>query len=81
MRDDGRLPSTQLYNHVWRKDENGRTKFNKRIEAKCIKLEFGTIATDWTPAPEDVEDSISTVSTSLVSLASTLLDPEQGEIH
>lgn len=81
LRDDGRLPSTQLYNHVWRKDENGRTKFNKRVEAKYTKLEFGTIATDWTPAPEDVAENISTVSTSLVSLASTLLDPEQGEIH
>ena len=46
-----------------------------------IKLERGTIATDWAPAPEDVADSISTVNTSLVSLASTLLDTEQGEIH
>ncbi len=46
-----------------------------------IKLERGTIATDWAPAPEDVNDRISTVNTSLVSLASTLLDPEQGEIH
>lgn len=46
-----------------------------------IKLERGTIATDWAPAPEDVNDRISTVNTSLVSLASTLLDPNQGEIH
>lgn len=81
LRDDGRLPSTQLYNHVWRKDENGRTKFNKRVEAKYTKLEFGTIATDWTPAPEDVAESVSTVNNSLTALASTLLDPEQGEIH
>ena len=81
LRDDGRLPSTQLYNHVWRKDENGRTKFNKRVEAKYIKLERGTVTTDWTPAPEDVAESVSTVNTSLTSLASTLLDPDQGEIH
>lgn len=53
----------------------------KEVRFWDIKLERGTVATDWTPAPEDVEDSISTVSTSLVSLASTLLDPEQGEIH
>lgn len=45
-----------------------------------VKLERGTVATDWTPAPEDVAESVSTVSTSLVSLASTLLDPDQGEI-
>ena len=81
LREVGRLPMIQLYNHVWRKDENGRTKFNKRIEAKYIKLERGTVATDWTPAPEDVEESVSKVNTSLTSLASTLLDPEQGEIH
>lgn len=48
---------------------------------KNVKLERGTVATDWTPAPEDVAESVSTVNTSLVSLASTLLDPEQGEIH
>lgn len=45
-----------------------------------VKLERGTIATDWTPAPEDVAESISTVNTSLVSLASTLLDPNEGDI-
>ena len=81
LRDDGRLPNVQLYNHVWRKDENGRTKFNKRVEAKYIKLERGTIATDWTPAPEDVAESVNTVNTNLTNLANTLLDPEQGEIH
>ena len=36
------------------------------------KLERGTVATDWTPAPEDVAASVRTVNTSLVSLASTL---------
>ena len=51
---------------------------NENVRAK---VEFGTVATDWTPAPEDVEESVSTVNTSLTSLASTLLDPEQGEIH
>lgn len=45
------------------------------------KVEFGTVATDWTPAPEDVAESVSKVSTSLVSLTNQLLDPEQGEIH
>lgn len=46
-----------------------------------VKLERGTVATDWTPAPEDVEESVSNVNTSVTSLASTLLDPDQGEIH
>ncbi len=50
---------------------------NENVRAK---VEFGTIATDWTPAPEDVAESVSTVNTSLVSLASTLLDPNEGDI-
>lgn len=58
LREGGRLPFIQLYAHLWRKDENGRTRFNKRIEAKYIKLERGTVATDWTPAPEDLDNSI-----------------------
>ena len=51
---------------------------NENVRAK---VEFGTVVTDWTPAPEDVAESVSTVNTSLVSLASTLLDPDKGEIH
>lgn len=51
---------------------------NEKVRAK---VEFGAIVTDWTPAPEDVAESVSKVNTRLVSLSSTLLDPEQGEIH
>ena len=81
LREDGRLPMMTLSNSSFQKDENGKIKFAKRVEAKYIKLERGSIATDWTPAPEDVAESVSTVNTSLVSLESKLLDPEQGEIH
>ena len=58
---------------------NGRTI--DMVAVRNIKLERGTIATDWTPAPEDVAESVSTVNTSLVSLESKLLDPTTGEIH
>ncbi len=58
---------------------NGRTI--DMVAVRNIKLERGTVATDWTPAPEDVAESVSKVNTSLVSLASTLLDPDKGEIH
>lgn len=51
---------------------------NENVRAK---VEFGTVATDWTPAPEDVAESVNTVNTNLTNLANTLLDPEQGEIH
>ncbi len=46
-----------------------------------VKLERGSIATDWTPAPEDVAESVSTVNTNLTNLANTLLDHNTGEIH
>ena len=51
---------------------------NEKVRAK---VEFGAIVTDWTPAPEDVAESVSKVNTSLTKLSSTLLDPDKGEIH
>lgn len=42
---------------------------NENVRAK---VEFGTVVTDWTPAPEDVEESVRTVNTSLTSLTSQL---------
>ncbi|WP_303818905.1 phage tail protein [Actinobacillus minor] len=36
-----------------------------------IKLELGNIATDWTPAPEDVEQSVTAVSADLTSYKQT----------
>lgn len=51
---------------------NGRTI--DMVAVRNIKLERGTVATDWTPAPEDVAESVT-------ALENKLLDPEQGEIH
>lgn len=42
----------------------------KNIEAKKIKLEYGTISTDWSPAPDDVQSQITANSTALTSLDS-----------
>lgn len=39
------------------------------IEASRPKLEIGTIATDWTPAPEDVQSGIETNTSSITQLA------------
>lgn len=36
---------------------------NGSLIVSCIKLEKGTKATDWTPAPEDVDSSIASVQT------------------
>lgn len=54
---------------------NGRTI--DMVAVRNIKLERGSIATDWTPAPEDVEESISTVNTSVTDLASQLTTSAQ----
>ncbi|WP_386696665.1 phage tail protein [Lonepinella sp. MS14436] len=42
------------------------------LEVRKIKLEKGTIATDWTPAPEDVEQSVSILSAKIDSVQTTL---------
>ena len=36
--------------------------FNKVVRLKKIKLEKGTIATDWSPAPEDIDNKIEVLS-------------------
>lgn len=43
-----------------------------------IKLERGTIATDWTPAPEDADSTISAVSADLTSYKQTQATQEQA---
>ncbi|WP_417147158.1 hypothetical protein, partial [Porphyromonas sp.] len=53
----------------------------KEVRFWDVKLERGTIPTDWTPAPEDVAESVSTVNTNLTNLTNTLLDTNTGEIH
>lgn len=51
------------------------------ITTSNITLVKGTIGLEsYVPAPEDVEESVSKVSTSVIDLSSKLLDPKQGEI-
>ena len=42
------------------------------------KLEFGNMATDWSPAPEDTDNKISTVSQTVDSISSIVSDPTTG---
>lgn len=46
-----------------------RNPSNKVVYFRYLKLEKGNKATDWTPAPEDVESSITTVSTTATQTA------------
>lgn len=43
-----------------------------RESYKCIKLEKGTKATDWTPSPEDTDSKITTLSTNYTKLDQSL---------
>nr|DAI52627.1 MAG TPA: tail protein [Caudoviricetes sp.] len=45
---------------------------------KLPKLEIGNLPTDWTPAPEDVDNKISTVSQTVDSISSIVSDPTTG---
>ncbi len=78
-RDDSAKSNTHLNLFRGANHPNNKKSYNTTITR--IKLERGTVATDWTPAPEDVEESVSKVNTSVTDLKRTLLDPEQGEIH
>ncbi|MDS3413961.1 peptidase S74, partial [Streptococcus pneumoniae] len=45
---------------------------NNNYSVRRIKLEKGTLATDWSPAPEDIEDQISTVESTFKQRANSL---------
>lgn len=45
---------------------------------KLPKLEIGNLPTDWTPAPEDVDNKISTVSQTVDGISSIVSDPATG---
>ncbi|NQM29494.1 hypothetical protein HO415_02175 [Streptococcus suis] len=43
---------------------------NNDYSIQLLKIELGTIATDWTPAPEDFENELSSVKTTITQTAS-----------
>lgn len=48
------------------------------IQQAGLKLEKGNIPTDWSPAPEDTDNKISTVSQTVDSISSIVSDPDTG---
>ena len=48
------------------------------VYIKLPKLEVGNLPTDWTPAPEDTDNKISTVSQTVDSISSIVSDPTTG---
>ncbi|WP_273705676.1 phage tail spike protein, partial [Leuconostoc mesenteroides] len=51
---------------------------NGQIQFAGYKLEEGTIATDWSPAPEDVQSDIAQVKITADSVSSIVSDPKTG---
>ncbi|HGO5853630.1 TPA: phage tail protein [Mannheimia haemolytica] len=45
---------------------------------KQVKLELGNVATDWTPAPEDVESSVNAVSAKIDTIQQTLANSDSA---
>lgn len=39
---------------------------------KCVQIEKGNVATDWTPAPEDFENSITTITNNMSNITQTV---------
>lgn len=50
----------------------------KSVTYHHIKVETGNLPTDWTPAPEDTDNKISTVSQTVDSISSIVSDPTTG---
>ena len=51
---------------------------SNRVLISNIKFEKGTLPTDWSPAPEDTDNKISTVSQTVDSISSIVSDPTTG---
>ena len=52
---------------------------NSEYTINKIKLERGTVATDWTPAPEDAESSIANVSAELNNYQKTTAEKDKAQ--
>lgn len=48
------------------------------VYIKLPKLALGNLTTDWSPAPEDIDNKISTVSQTVDSISSIVSDPTTG---
>lgn len=64
----GMTPEDNIYNaylQIYRLPNNGTVTSNTTIH--WIKVEKGNKPTDWTPAPEDIDDSISSLSSRITT--------------
>lgn len=57
---------------------NGTYKNTDWLAFHSVKLEKGNVATDWTPAPEDVDSAVSTVSAKIDTIQQTLANSDSA---
>ncbi|HDZ3545240.1 TPA: DUF1983 domain-containing protein, partial [Mannheimia haemolytica] len=57
---------------------NGTYENTDWLAFHSVKLEKGNVATDWTPAPEDVESSVSVVSAKIDTIQETLANADSA---
>lgn len=62
-------------------DDSSNTRQYVTAEITNLKIEKGTMATDWTPAPEDVNSSISNSSADTLSKANNYTDNKNNEVQ
>ncbi|MCH4482943.1 hypothetical protein MKR37_04340 [Staphylococcus haemolyticus] len=62
-------------------DDSSNTRQYVTAEITNLKLEKGTMATDWTPAPEDVNSSISNSSADTLTKANNYTDNKNNEVQ
>ncbi|WP_423776310.1 phage tail protein, partial [Actinobacillus porcinus] len=55
------------------------TSSGRFVEFHSLKLEKGNVATDWTPAPEDIESSVNAVSADLTSYKQTQANVDKAQ--
>lgn len=76
---------TNEYNLLGYSGGFGDDSNNKRqyvtAEITNLKIEKGTMATDWTPAPEDINSSISNSSADTLSKANNYTDNKNNEVQ
>lgn len=62
-------------------DDSSNTRQYVTAEITNLKIEKGTMATDWTPAPEDVNSSISNSSADTLYKANNYTDNKNNEVQ
>ncbi|HDL6129154.1 TPA: phage tail protein, partial [Mannheimia haemolytica] len=57
---------------------NGTYETTDWLAFHSVKLEKGNVATDWTPAPEDVDSAVSAVSAKIDTIQETLANADSA---